>query len=91
MGLQGTLWDETVLERIVIGLRRTALPTAICCWKNRRKKSAVPGDELGNVARAELVNDTGADMRAHWGDGATRVDQLRTSHRRKRPMPPRVS
>ena len=37
-----------------------------------------------HVARAELVNDTEAGgKKAHWGGGATRVNQLRTGHRRK--------
>ena len=46
---------------------------AVCCWKNQRKRSAVPYDELGNVARAELVKDTGAGgEKAHWVGGATR-------------------
>ena len=53
----------------------TRMPTqiAVCCWKNQRKRSAVPYDELGNVARAELVKDTGAGgEKAHWVGGATR-------------------
>jgi hypothetical protein len=83
-GLQDFLLDDAVLERIVIGLRtingtllavRTALLITFCCWKNLRKliESVVPDDELGNVARAELVNDTEAGgKKAHWGGGATR-------------------
>jgi hypothetical protein len=63
--------DDTVLEQVVIGLGTingalltggTALLITFCCWKNRRKlvESAVSDDELGDVARAETVNDTEA-------------------------------
>jgi hypothetical protein len=75
--LQDFPLDDTVLEQVVIGLGTingallavgAALLIAFCCWKNQRKlvESAVPDDELGNVARAELDNGTGDRGGSRW-------------------------